>query len=159
MEEKHEQFAQAAEYYAGLRGRAAALSQEDLVAFLREIQAIYGHLPDQALETAAAVTGWKLPAMEKLIRLYPSLKRQQALHEIVVCCGGRCGQANAPLLARLEQGIAALPAGTVRLRTQNCFKQCGKGPNIQLDGVLYHRCDAEKVDRMLQKLQGKPVDL
>ena len=152
---QHEQFAEAAEYYAGRRNGRPTLEQEDTVALLRETQEIYGHIPAQALETIALCTGYKIPLLEKLIRLYPSLKLGAAAHEIVVCSGGRCGGKNAILMDRLKKGLAALPEGTAVLRTQNCFKQCGKGPNIQVDGVLYHGCDAAVVDRILAELAPK----
>ena len=84
----HERFAEAAEYYAGRKGSRPTLEQEDTVALLRETQEIYGHIPPQALETISICTGYKVPLLEKLIRLYPSLKLGAAAHEIVVCSGG-----------------------------------------------------------------------
>lgn len=152
---QHEQFAEAAEYYANRRGSRPTLEQEDTIALLRETQEIYGHIPPHALETISICTGYKVPLLEKLIRLYPSLKLGAAAHEIVVCSGGRCGARNAVLLDRLKKGLAALPEGTAVLRTQNCFKQCGKGPNIQVDGVLRNGCDAAAVDRILAELAPK----
>lgn len=83
----HERFAEAAEYYAGRKGSRPTLEQEDTVALLRETQEIYGHIPPQALETISICTGYKVPLLEKLIRLYPSLKLGAAAHEIVVCSG------------------------------------------------------------------------
>lgn len=149
---QHELFAEAAEYYANRRGSRPTLEQEDTIALLRETQDIYGHIPPQALETIAICTGYKVPLLERLIRLYPSLKLGAAAHEIVVCSGGRCGSKNAVLMDRLKKRLAALPEGTAVLRTQNCFKQCGKGPNIQVDGVLRNGCDAAEVDRILAEL-------
>lgn len=154
MMEQHEQFAQAAEYYKQQKGSASMLDQETTVAFLRETQEIYGYIPAHALETIALCTGYKVPLLQKIIKLYPSLKASNAAHEIVVCSGGRCGSANAALLSQLKKGVGQLPANTAEVRTQNCFKQCGKGPNIQVDGVLYHQCNADTVNAILEKLKG-----
>ena len=87
----HERFAEAAEYYAGRKGSRPTLEQEDTVALLRETQEIYGHIPPQALETISICTGYKVPLLEKLIRLYPSLKLGAAAHDIVVSSGGSGG--------------------------------------------------------------------
>lgn len=154
MMQQHEQFAEAAEYYKKQKGSAASLDQETTVAFLRETQEIYGYIPAHALETIALCTGYKLPLLQKIIKLYPSLKASNAAHEIVVCSGGRCGGANATLLAQLKKGLESMPANTAEVRTQNCFKQCGKGPNIQVDGVLYNQCDASTVEMILKKLKA-----
>lgn len=155
MQEQHERFAEAAEYYQTQRGSAATLDQQMTVAFLRETQEIYGCIPDYALETIAICTGYKIPLLKKLIGLYPSLKTQAACHEIVVCSGSRCGKTNAEWLKRLKKGLEGADPQQVSIRTVNCFKQCGKGPNIQLDGVLYHCCDENTMDEILEKTLQK----
>lgn len=153
MTQQHEQFAEVAEYYKKQKGTALSLNQETTVAFLRETQEIYGYIPAHALETIALCSGYKVPLLQKIIKLYPSLKASDAAHEIVVCSGGRCGSANAALLSQLKKGLENFAPNTVELRTQNCFKQCGKGPNIQVDGVLYNHCDKATVEEILKKLK------
>ena len=120
----HERFAEAAEYYAGRKGSRPTLEQEDTVALLRETQEIYGHIPPQALETISICTGYKVPLLEKLIRLYPSLKLGAAAHEIVVCSGGRCGAKNAALMDRLKKGLALSP---IHIFFPNVFRACSNG--------------------------------
>ena len=105
----HERFAEPRSITPAARAARPTLEQEDTVALLRETQEIYGHIPPQALETISICTGYKVPLLEKLIRLYPSLKLGAAAHEIVVCSGGRCGAKNAALMDRLKKGLAQLP--------------------------------------------------
>lgn len=145
-------FEEAADYYRKQRSGESPLDQNTTVAFLREIQEIFGYIPAYTLETVAQVTGYKLPLLQKLLKLYPSLKTSGAVHEIVVCSGGRCGSANGPLLEQLKKGLEALGPDRAVLRTQMCFKQCGKGPNIQLDGQLIHGCTPQTVQEILEKV-------
>ncbi|MBU3805740.1 MAG: NAD(P)H-dependent oxidoreductase subunit E [Candidatus Fournierella pullistercoris] len=153
---EQKQLDQALEYYAGQRMGQSPLDQTSTIALLREIQDIFGYIPGYTLEQVCQTTGYKLPLLQKLIRLYPSLKTSKAAHEIVVCSGGRCGNAGAgELLRQLEEGLKQLPQDTAILRTQMCFKQCGKGPNIQLDGQMYNGCDSQTVKEMLEQLKRK----
>ena len=78
--------------------------------------------------------------------------------EIVVCLGSSCfARGNSENLAILNQHIKAhgLDA-TIRLTGKLCQDQCKQGPNLTIDGELYHGVTAAKLREILQQ-PGSPL--
>jgi len=75
-------------------------------------------------------------------------------HEIKVCMGSSCyargNESNLNILEKLikEKNLDA----QVELYGTNCIANCGKGPNIKVDGVEYNGVDEEKINEILSDL-------
>lgn len=75
-----------------------------------------------------------------------------AKHTIKVCMGSSCyARGNEDNLKFLEKNIKDLDA-EIDLYGSNCMAQCGDGPNIKIDGVLYHNVDENKLKDIIKNL-------
>ena len=133
--------------------------QNNIVAMLREIQDLLGCVPEGVQAQAANAVGTKESVIRLLVQRFPSLRSASYQHRIIVCSGQRCGSKNAAqVLSFLRKELEIDPEGyskdkTIFLSTQNCLKQCGKGPNLLLDGVLHSAMTPEKAKQLLCNLK------
>ena len=119
--------------------QGAPRDQSALISLLREIQQEHGgSIPKSLLPEIAAFYGTKEALLLALIRRIPRL-RLSDLHTLEVCAGPNCGK-SAALAAYAEK---LQKSGNFTLKFTPCMRQCGKGPNLRWDGVLYHRATEE----------------
>lgn len=151
-EEQYEQFLAIVAEYKGHQG-----DQETVVGFLREIQEIYGYLPEETQAVVAQVLGVKPKLVATLIKCYPSLKAQPFKHRVMVCTGPRCKAKGGDLvLAQVTRvlgvGIGKSTSdGVFGLGTQNCFHCCKNGPNLRIDDQDYSGVAPKQVKDLLDK--------
>ena len=148
-----EQIREIIEYYTK---EGEMISQEDLVNMLREIQDVKGCIPAAVQKQVAEVTKMKETFLAAVIKRYPSLKAENYRHEIQICVGAGCSAKDSyDLLKILEkkwkirQGEVS-EGGRFYLRTSGCMKQCAKGPNMMIDGTVYHQVTEESLGEILK---------
>lgn len=132
-------------------------SQDMVVALLRELQEVNGFLSCELKEKVVEITGISKSYLQCLIRMYPSLKETNVVHEIVVCTGERCGKKDGILLLKQLQkklniqknGVSS--DGKFELRTQNCLKSCKTAPNVMVDGMIYSGDEWKDLKKFLEK--------
>ncbi len=75
-------------------------------------------------------------------------------HNIKVCMGSSCfARGNAENLGFLENYIKEHNLDAeVELAGELCKEQCGSGPNIYIDDVLYNEINQEKLEKILATL-------
>lgn len=121
---------EAVEYY---RKQGAPGDQTALVQLLKELQqASGGNISMDSLSKIAAAYGIPLSFLQAVVRRIPSLRMADS-HLLEICSGpncGRCADLAAWAEQRSRQGLT--------IQFVPCMRQCGKGPNIRLDGKLYH---------------------
>ena len=116
--------------------------QQAVIALLREVQQLYGCVPDSVQQRVAKATGTAPSLIAALVRRVPGLTPAAYRHRIVVCTGPRCSAKGGTALLRAVEnalGIApgeTTPDGCFRLETRNCLKQCGSAPNLTVDQTL-----------------------
>ncbi len=149
------------DYYS----RQANPSQQDnVVAMLREIQNLLGCVPKGVQEQAAQAVGTKPAVISLLVQRFPSLTSAAYNHRLTVCTGQRCGAQNSQeVISFLRKELAVNKEGfsqdgTVFFCTQNCLKQCGKGPNLLLDGVLHSAMNLQKARELVDKLKKAALE-
>ena len=133
-------------------------SQEMIVALLRELQEVSGCLTPDLKCRVLETTGTSEKFLQCLIRMYPSLKESNAVHEIIACTGERCGRKDGILLLKRlrteldiqKNGMSA--DGAFELRTRNCLKKCKTAPNIMIDGIVYSGDELQDIKNLLKKL-------
>ncbi len=66
-----------------------------------------------------------------------------APHQIVICMGSSCfARGNRSHLALIETFLSDRGLHTsVAITGSHCEQQCAEGPNIRIDGRLYHHLD------------------
>ena len=133
---------EALDYY---RRQGAPGDQNALIALLKEIQKENGCIPTQAPAEIAESYGIRAPLVLALIRRIPSL-RLSGGHCMELCAGPNCGKAAS--LADYAEAIA--PKG-VTVKRVSCMRQCGKGPNLRLDGKPYSGITRQTLEDLLNK--------
>ena len=136
--------AEALTYY---KTQGAPADQNALTQLLLEVQQEYGGaVPKALLPEIAQGLSAKESLLVALIRRIPRLRLDDG-HLLELCAGPNCGKA-----AQLAKKAEVLCKGNIRLKYVPCMRLCGKGPNIRLNGRLYHAATPEMLERLLSEL-------
>ena len=132
------------DYY---RRQGAPGDQTALVSLLREVQMEYGAIPQWAVAEIAGFYQIKESFLLAIIKRIPALRLQNS-HLLQLCAGPNCGK-HTELAAEAEK-LCKLKG--ITLQYMGCQRMCGKGPNIKLDGKLYHKATKELLQELLKDL-------
>ncbi|MFR8530905.1 MAG: NAD(P)H-dependent oxidoreductase subunit E [Anaeromassilibacillus sp.] len=125
--------------------------QQAVIALLREVQQLYGCVPDSVQQRVACRRHTRLPDCSAGAEGHLAAYR----HRIVVhrpallgkggTASARCGKCpgNCP--------GETTPDGCFRLETRNCLKQCGSAPNLTVDQTLYASVRVEDIPNLLKR--------
>ena len=127
------------------RKQGAPGDQTALVNLLKEVQALYGAVPQWAVGTIAESYDIKESFILAVVKRIPSL-RMQDTHLLELCAGPNCGKHTA--LAAAAEKLCKEKG--VTLKYIGCQRMCGKGPNIKYDGKLYHKVTEELLKELLK---------
>ena len=132
---------EAAQHY---KKQGAPRDQTALTALLREAQAEYGgSIPVHLVKELAEYLEAKESLLLALIRRLPSLRLADT-HLLEGCTGRNCGKCTA-----LAEAAEKLRSDKLTVRFVPCMRQCGKGPTIRFDGVIYNRADEELLKKLV----------
>ena len=130
--------------------------QAESLSALREIQEVLGCIPKAVQEEASLRLGVKPSFLAAFVKKYPEFKEVSEKYEIQVCTGPSCGAGKALEILRAveaagkqkerEQGIS------VKIVKGRCTRQCGKGPNLKINGVLHHHMTPEQAAELIRLL-------
>ncbi len=134
-------------------------SQEGMKEALRSCQNILGYVSkaNQKAIGQAFMSDEKM--IGTLLKFMPSIKESKVEYEVVCCTGPRCAKNGSLEVIRTVKESLGLSFdevsedGRVRLSTQNCFKRCGEGPNIMVNGKFHHRMDREKARSLMEDIK------
>ena len=125
------------------RSQGAPADQTALRNLLAEVQQeCGGAIPGYLLPQIAEGLGTKESFLAAVVKRYPSLRLKDR-HLLEICAGPNCPKKWTPPDVRDSR---------VEVRYVPCMRLCGKGPNIRLDGRLYHQASAELVKELLDNL-------
>lgn len=137
--------------------RGAARDHTELAALLREIQDLFGCVPQHAQQQVAQTLGIGLSVVASIVKLYPSLKGEASRHTLTVCVGPRCAAKGALAILDEAQRLLGIPVGGTTpdgrftLRTQNCMHQCAGSANLTVDGDHFPYAAAGDLPAILKK--------
>ena len=137
------------EAIAYYKRQGAPADQMALRNLLREIQQECGSISHGDLEQMAAAYNTTRGLFLALIRRTSGLRLEQT-HTLELCAGPNCGKSKA--LAEAAQRLCDGASEKVTLRFVPCMSLCGKGPNLKLDGKLYHKADEALLAKLLNEL-------
>lgn len=130
--------------------QGAPADQNALRGLLREVQEENGGtIPSHLLKPIGETLGVKESFLLAILKRSPGLRLKDA-HILELCCGPNCGKHTA--LAALAEQLCATHPKSITLKFVPCMRLCGKGPNIRLNGTLYHRADEALLRRLLSDL-------
>lgn len=125
---------------------------------LLALRRLDGHLTEEAMRQAAEVFGMTPAAVYDAASFYGMLNLSpKCTHEIQVCRGGSCHVDGAEnICAALEDHLGikmgeTTPERSCSLDYMACQGQCGEGPVVMIDGILYLRQTTESVMEALKK--------
>lgn len=74
-------------------------------------------------------------------------------HEIIICMGSSCfARGNKATLQKIKDYLKKNNIEEkVLFKGHRCFDKCGKGPNLMIDGKVFHQVNAENVDTILDQ--------
>ena len=140
---------EAIEYY---KTQGAPRDQSALISLFKEVQKELGFVPGYALTAAAESYGVKESFLQAVVRRIPSLRLDER-HILRLCAGPNCGKHTQ--LARCAETLAAQSGGKIRLEFGSCMRLCGKGPNIQWDGKIYHKATEALLRQLAEEVSEK----
>ncbi len=98
--------------------------------------------------------------VKTLIKLSPGIKESIVETEVVCCSGARCSKNGSfEVLKTVSETLGIgfdeiTEDGRIRLTSQNCFKRCGEGPNIMVNGKFYHKMNKEKARDLMKEIKS-----
>ena len=135
---------EAASYY---RQQGAPDDQNALVQLLKEVQSeMGGSIPPTLLAPIAEFYGISVNFLQAVIKRIPSLRLSDN-HLLEICAGPNCGKHSALAAWAEKQNKSGMTVKFV-----GCMRMCGKGPNVRLDGQLYHDVTTKQLEQMLRDL-------
>lgn len=133
-------------------------SQEGMKFAIKSCQDHFGCVSVSHQKQIAEAFGLDEKMVKAVIRFMPSVKESMIEFEIVCCTGSRCAKNGSIDVIRTIKSMTGIDFnqttadGKIRLRSQNCFKQCKHGPNIMINGQFHHNMNKEKTQRTLEKI-------
>jgi len=135
------------EAIAYYKKQGAPSDQSALTQLLLEVQQeCGGAVPKGLLPELAQGLAVKETFLTALIRRMPRLRLDDG-HLLELCAGPNCGKA-----AQLAKKAEALCGENIRLKYVPCMRLCGKGPNLRLDGRLFHKATPEMLENLIRSL-------
>lgn len=136
-------------------------SSEDLLSMLREIQEVEGYIPVEVQTAISAYFSIKPSYLTAVMKRYPSLKEQPSKYDVKVCTGSRCQtNASAETIKEFERQLRiskgqASPDSMFSLNSCPCMHLCQKGPNVMINGEIFHHVDKNQVSGLIKKFRAQ----
>jgi len=131
-----------------------------LIARMERIQATYGYLPKEKLESLAAETGRSLVDIYAVATFYKAFSlTPRGKHLISVCLGTACHVQGGPRIAEAISGELGIRSGETTsdrefsFETVNCLGACALGPVVVADGHYFSKVKTTDVKGILEKAQ------
>jgi NADH-quinone oxidoreductase subunit E len=139
------------------RVASAITPREAAVDVMKELQAHYGWLTDEAVGEAAALLGLTPLQVEELATFYEMIYRRPVGKKVIhVCDSISCWSVGCEaVMAHLQKRLGIAPGettgdGAFTLLPCCCLGNCGEGPTMMVGDTLYGRLTPERVDEILE---------
>jgi NADH-quinone oxidoreductase subunit E len=133
--------------------------REKAVDVMFELQGHYGYMSDQAMTEAAELLGMTTLELEELATFYNFIFREPVGKYVIHVCDSAicwidgCQTIIDYLCSRLNVQMGGTTAdGLFTLLPVCCIGYCDRSPAMLINRIVYGNLNAEKIDRILQKL-------
>jgi NADH-quinone oxidoreductase subunit E len=137
---------------------SAITPREAAVDVMKELQALYGWLTDEAVGEAAELLGLSPLQVEELATFYEMIYRRPVGKNVIhVCDSISCWSVGCEaVMAHLQNRLGIGPGettsdGVFTLIPCCCLGNCGEGPTMMVGDTLYGRLTPDRVDEILEK--------
>jgi NADH:ubiquinone oxidoreductase subunit E len=131
-----------------------------LIARMELIQARYGYLPRERLESLAVVTGRSLVDIYGVATFYKTFSLEpRGKHLISVCLGTACHVQGGPRIAQVLAGELGIQPGETTsdrefsFESVNCLGACALGPVVVADGHYFSKVKTTDVKGIIERTQ------
>ena len=131
-----------------------------LLPILHEVQASFGHVPQEALPVLAAALGLSKAEVHGVMSFYHDFRDTPAgRHVVKLCRAESCQSMGADRVAAHAQARLGVDwhgttaDGAVTLEPVFCLGLCACGPAAMVDGRLVGRVDEARVDALLAEVR------
>jgi NADH-quinone oxidoreductase subunit E len=145
------------------RVASAITPREAAVDVMKELQAHYGWLTDEAVAEAAVLLGLSPLQVEELATFYEMIYRRPVGKRVLhVCDSISCWAVGGEtLLAHLARLLGIAPGetsadGALTLLPCACLGMCGDGPAVMVGERLYGRVTPERAGEILERERKTP---
>jgi formate dehydrogenase subunit gamma len=128
---------------------------------LHALQEHFGYVPEEAIPLIADALLLSRAEVVGVIHFYHDFRQQPAgRHRLRICRAESCQAMGCEGLLQHVQdnlGIAVgetTSDGAITLETVFCFGNCALSPAVMLDGDLYGRLSARRVDKLIEKARA-----
>ena len=141
--------------------RYGSKNQEGVKEALRFCQDTFGYVSISHQRQIAETFELNEKIIKTLIKFSPSIKESKTEYEVVCCTGPRCAKNGSVEVLKAVKNTLGIDFDEttsdrrIRLSTQNCFKKCGIGPNIMINGKFYHHMTKEKAEEVIKEIMNK----
>lgn len=131
-----------------------------LISALREVQRVYGFLPDETEVEAARIFNLSRAEVRGVISFYRDFKRTRPGETVVRLCaaeacqaaGGRKLAVEVEKLLSVKMGETSV-SGDLTLEPVFCLGLCSTGPAAMVDTRLVGKADADKIKKAIARVK------
>lgn len=122
-----------------------------LMPVLREVVDELGHVTREDVETIADVLNLSVAEVHGVVSFYHDFRTEPAAtHTVALCRGEACQSVGAEPLYAGTRARAGRLGADVEVSAVYCLGNCALGPSGMLDGRLYGRLSAERLDALTE---------
>jgi len=132
-----------------------------LLPILHEVQAMFGHIPAEALPMIAEALNISNAEIHGVVTFYHDFRQEPAGRHVLKLCRAEACQSMGSnrVAARLQALLGAeigetSPDGAVTIEAAYCLGLCSCAPAAMLDGVPLGRLDDEKIIGIFEKVRA-----
>ncbi|MGE5437446.1 MAG: NADH-quinone oxidoreductase subunit NuoE [Syntrophothermus sp.] len=134
-----------------------------LIPLLQDVQAVYGYLPEEALQDIANYVGMPLSRVYGVATFYNQFRLLPLGENVIrVCRGTACHVKNSSnILFALESALKIKAGETTRdrkftIEVVNCIGACSIAPVITVNDDYHGRITVKDIPSILKKYQSPP---
>ncbi|HZW38410.1 MAG TPA: NADH-quinone oxidoreductase subunit NuoE [Ignavibacteriaceae bacterium] len=134
-----------------------------LIPLLQDVQAVYGYLPEEALQDIANYVGMPLSRVYGVATFYNQFRLLPLGENVIrVCRGTACHVKNSSnILFALESALKIKAGETTRdrkftIEVVNCIGACSIAPVITVNDDYHGRITVKDIPSILKKYQSSP---
>lgn len=138
------------------------LSQKNLIHLLHRIQAYYGYIPPEVVETMAEQLKLSAAEIFGVLTFYKAFSLEpRGRHLVTICLGTACHVRGGRQIAEEAERRLGIKAGETTadrlftLETVNCLGCCAIGPVMVVDGVYHSHVSIDQVEKILEEATEK----
>jgi len=135
-----------------------------VIKLMQTAQEKYGYIPEKVIKDISAATGTPETDIYGIITFYKQFRLEKpGRHVVKVCDGTACHVSNSQMLIdQIAENFDVQPGkttedGVFTLEAVACLGCCSLAPVVMIDGKVYGKLTAGKVQRLMKRIHRKTL--